>query len=177
MYICSRYTVFNMQKDKNIPKTFKPKQHIQRGKEARLSAHTAVIQFKDSSYSWSNQMDKVGIIRDGLPYESIEIISKRIDLPIKQILRIIDLPQTTYNKKLRENSLLNGRDSEIILFLTELIDFGIEVFNNEKDKFQRWLKKPNLSLGAATPESLFDSITGIQEVRNCLNRIEYGNFA
>ena len=87
------------------------------------------------------------------------------------------LPQTTYNKKRREKSLLNGRDSEVILLLTELVDYGIEVFNQEEDKFQRWMKKPNYSLGNNTPESLLDSNTGIQEVRNCLNRIEFGNFA
>ncbi|MDZ7607711.1 MAG: MbcA/ParS/Xre antitoxin family protein [Cyclobacteriaceae bacterium] len=61
--------------------------------------------------------------------------------------------------------------------LSEVLDFGLEVFNDEKEKLQRWLKKPNLSLGGVTPESLFDSITGIQEVRNALNRLEYGNMA
>jgi uncharacterized protein (DUF2384 family) len=39
------------------------------------------------------------------------------------------------------------------------------------------MKKQNLSLGGNTPEGLLDSITGIQEVKNCLNRIEFGNFA
>ena len=75
-------------------------------------------------------------------------------------------------------TLINAiRDSEVILLLTELVDYGIEVFNLEEDKFQRWMKKPNYSLGNNTPESLLDSNTGIQEVRNCLNRIEFGNFA
>ncbi len=64
-----------------------------------------------------------------------------------------------------------------MLLLTELLDFGIEVFNNEEEKFQRWMKKINFSLGDNTPESLLDSVTGIQEVKNCLNRIEYGNLA
>ena len=72
---------------------------------------------------------------------------------------------------------MSGRDSEVILVLIEVLDFGLEVFNNEKEKLQRWLKKPNPSLGSVTPESLFDSITGIQEVRNALNRLEYGNMA
>ena len=57
------------------------------------------------------------------------------------------------------------------------MDFGSEVFNNEEDKFQRWLKKQNISLGGNSPESLLDSATGIQEVKNCLYRIEYGNLA
>lgn len=72
---------------------------------------------------------------------------------------------------------MNGRNSELILVLAELLDFGKEVFNGEEDKFQRWLKKPNISLRGATPESLFDSLAGIQEVKNSLNRLEYGNLA
>jgi uncharacterized protein (DUF2384 family) len=63
------------------------------------------------------------------------------------------------------------------LLQEELIDYGIEVFNQEEDKFQRWMNKPNDSLDKNTPESLLDSIVGIQEVRNCLNRIEFGNLA
>lgn len=130
-----------------------------------------------AKYEWSSKMDRVRLIRNGLPYESIEVIGMRADLPVKRMLRILGMPQTTYNKKRRDQDVMSGRDSEVILVLTELLDFGVEVFNNEKDKFQRWLKKPNLSLGGATPESLFDSLTGIQEVRNCLNRIEFGNMA
>lgn len=78
---------------------------------------------------------------------------------------------------MRHNDLLSGRNSEVVLVLTELLDFGLEVFNNEAEKFHRWLKKPNPSLGGVTPESLFDSLKGIQEVRNSLNRLEHGNMA
>ena len=99
------------------------------------------------------------------------------DLPVKQVLNLMGVPQTTYNKKKREKELLSKRDSELILVLTEVLDHGLDVFNNEKEKFTRWLKKPNISLGGASPDSLFDSLTGIQEVRNSLNRIESGNMS
>lgn len=135
------------------------------------------IMVAQDKIAWSTSMDRVRIIRKGLPYESIEVISKKADFSIKEVLRSLGLPQTTYNKKKKDNDLLSGRDSEVILFLSELLDFGLEVFDNEKEKFQRWLKKPNISLGGATPESLFDSLTGIQEVKNALNRLEYGNLA
>ena len=79
--------------------------------------------------------------------------------------------------KRKENPLLNDVDVKLNLLQEELIDYGIKVFNNEEDKFQRWMNKPNDSLDKNTPESLLDSIVGIQEVRNCLNRIEFGNFA
>jgi putative toxin-antitoxin system antitoxin component (TIGR02293 family) len=87
------------------------------------------------------------------------------------------MPQTTYNKKKRENGLLDRRDSELVLVLAEVLDYGLEVFNDEKEKFQRWLKKVNFSLGGVSPDSLFDSITGVEQVKNALDRIEHGVFA
>lgn len=71
----------------------------------------------------------------------------------------------------------SSRDSELILVLNELIDFGVYVFNDEQEKFYRWLKKPNGSLGGITPESLFDSLSGMEEVQAALNRLEFGSLA
>lgn len=150
---------------------------IQRAKASKPGPQWRIQVADGGLFVWATGMDRVDIIRKGLPYESIEVISKRAALPVKQVLNLFGLPQTTYNKRKRDKELLSGRDSEVVLVMTELLDFGIEVFNNEAEKFQRWLKKPNISLGGATPESLFDTLTGIQEVRNSLNRLEYGNLA
>ena len=166
-----------MKKEIRTRKTFDPKESIGRAKTARIASAIWRIESEGHEYIWASKLERVGIIRAGIPYASIDVISKRINVPVKEVLHIFGLPQTTYNKKRREKSLLNGRDSEIILILTELVDFGIEVFNNEEEKFQRWMKKQNISLGGNSPESFLDSITGIQEVKNCLNRIEYGNLA
>lgn len=156
---------------------YNPERSIHRARVRKTKNRGWSIKFTEYEFNWTTKMERVDIIREGLPYESLEVISKRADLPVKKILSLFGVPQTTYNKKKKDKDLLSGRDSELVLVITELLDFGIEVFNNESEKFQRWLKKPNISLGGATPESLFDSITGIQEVRNSLNRLEYGNFA
>ena len=156
---------------------FNPSESISRAKNARASLPKWKLESEGQEYTWSSKLERVSIIRTGVPYASIDVISKKINVPVKEVLNLFGLAQTTYNKKRREKSLLNGRDSEVVLLLTELVDYGIAVFNNEEDKFQRWMKKINFSLGDNTPESLLDSITGIQEVRNCLNRIEYGNLA
>lgn len=129
------------------------------------------------TYVWNTKMERLEIIRQGIPYSSIEVISQRLNQPVKSILSIVGMPQTTYNKKKSEHSLLDSRNSELIVSITELIDYGKEVFNNEEEKFQRWLKKTNRALGGNSPESLLDTITGIDEVKFCLNRIEYGNLA
>jgi putative toxin-antitoxin system antitoxin component (TIGR02293 family) len=166
-----------MKKDVEKKGVFNPKESIRRAKTARMSSPKWKLLSEGKEYTWGSKLERVNVIRLGVPYTSIEVISKKINVPIKDVLHIFNLPQTTYNKKKREKSLLNRRDSEIVLLLTELVDFGIEVFNNEEDKFHRWMKKTNFSLGGNSPESLLDSITGIQEVKNSLNRIEYGNLA
>ncbi|TAJ06684.1 DUF2384 domain-containing protein [Marinilabiliaceae bacterium JC017] len=158
-------------------KAFDPNKSIKRARKARAASSKWEIVTSRGKVTWGNRIERVEILRKGLPYESIEVIGQKANLPVKQILHYLGVAQTTYNKKKREKDLLSARDSEVILFLSEVLDFGLEVFNNEKEKFQRWLKKPNLSLGSVPPASLFDSITGIQEVRNTLNRLEYGNMA
>lgn len=158
-------------------KTFDPKKSIERARNEKTESYRWEINTLRDTITWGNKVERVAIIRKGLPYESIEVIGQKANMSVKQMLHYLGVAQTTYNKKKRENDLLSGRDTEVILVLAEVLDFGLEVFNNEKEKLQRWLKKPNLSLGSVTPESLFDSITGIQEVRNALNRLEYGNMA
>lgn len=160
---------------KTIP--FDTKKSIQKASERSLNDRKSSLTSDGKVYIWANKMERVGIIRQGIPYDSIEVISKRLNRPVKSMLALVGLPQTTYNKKKGTHSLLDSRDSELVLLITELIDYGIDVFNNENDKFQRWLKKSNLSLGGNSPESLLDTITGINEVKFCLNRIEFGNLA
>jgi putative toxin-antitoxin system antitoxin component (TIGR02293 family) len=160
---------------KTLP--FNTKKSIRKATEIKKDLKRWTIDSDGKILAWSNKMERVGIIRQGIPYNSIEIISKRLNRPVKAVLTIVGLPQTTYNKKKNEHSKLDSRDSELIVLITELIDEGIEVFNNEEEKFQRWLRKPNLSLGGNSPESLLDTTTGIDEVKFCLNRIEFGNFA
>ncbi len=156
---------------------FDTKKSIQNANNRKLLVKKSILSSDGKVYVWSNKMERVGIIRQGIPYDSIEVISRRLNRPIKSILAIVGLAQTTYNKKKSEHSLLDSRDSELILLITELIDYGLDVFNNEEEKFQRWLKKPNLSLGGSSPESMLDTITGIDEVKFGLHRIEFGNLA
>ena len=130
-----------MENENLKKKSFDPQESISRAKTYRISKPKWHILSEGNEYIWTSKLERVSIIRKGIPYESIEGISKRINLPIKEVLYLFGIPQTTYNK------------------------------------FQRWLKKPNYALGGYTPESLLDSTTGIQEVKNCLNRLEHGSFA
>lgn len=140
-------------------------------------AESWVMELGGKRYAWATKMERVSLIREGLPYTALELVSRKAGLPVKQLLQLFQIPQTTYNKRLRDGSRLSARDSEMVLVLYEVLAYGQEVFNQEEDKFQRWIRRPNISLGATAPEALFDSLTGIQEVRKCLQRIDYGVMA
>lgn len=158
-------------------KPFDIKRSIQNASGKALTVRKSTLSADGKEYNWSSKLERVGVIRAGIPYDSIEVISKRLNNPVKSVLAIIGIPQTTYNKKKSEHLLLDSRDSELLILINELIDYGLEVFNNEEEKFQRWLKKPNLSIGGNSPESMLDTITGINEVKFSLNRLEFGNLA
>lgn len=166
-----------MKKVGNKTQSFNASRSLQSKAAQTASKSNSLVNEAGVVYSLSNKMDRVNAIRSGIPYEFIEVISKRLNNPIKNVLALIGIPQTTYNKKKSEHLLLDSRNSELIILMNDLIDFGLEVFNQEEEKFQRWLKKPNLSLAGNSPESMLDTITGINEVRFSLNRIEYGSLA
>jgi len=158
-------------------KPFDTKSSIEKATNEKDNAKKWQLRADGKTYTWRNTIERMGVIRNGIPYESLEVISKRLNRPTKTVLSIVGIPQTTYNLKKSKHALMDNRDSELAVMITELLDFGIDVFNHEEEKFQRWLKKPNISLGQDSPETLLDTITGIQEVQYCLNRLEYGNLA
>jgi putative toxin-antitoxin system antitoxin component (TIGR02293 family) len=166
-----------MKKAAQNTKPFDTKRSIQNASGKVISIRKSTLYSGGKEYSWSTKLERVGVIRSGIPYDSIEEISRRLNNPVKSVLAIVGIPQTTYNKKKNEHLLLDSRDSELVILINELIDYGLEVFNNEEGKFQRWLKKPNLSIGGNTPENMLDTITGINEVKFSLNRLEFGNLA
>jgi putative toxin-antitoxin system antitoxin component (TIGR02293 family) len=160
-------------------KRFDTKESIKRADADRsgVANKKTMLEISGKRIVWKTKMDRIHIVREGLPIIVVESISQKADMPVIKILKYLGVPQTTYNKKKREEKKLGRADTDLIMGMAELLDFGLEVFNYENEKFQRWLIKPNAALGGVAPESLFDSLTGIQEVRNSLNRLEYGNLA
>jgi len=166
-----------MEIKKTTTTPFDTKRSIQRvaDKKGNLQRHSLTSEGRE--YSWSNKTEQVEVIREGIPFGTIEIISQRLSVPVNSLLDLVGIPQSLYNTKKAEHSLMDRRDSELIVMISELIDHGLEVFNHEEEKFKRWLQKPNLSLGGRSPESMLDTMTGINEIRFCLNRLESGNLA
>ena len=59
----------------------------------------------------------------------------------------------------------------------EILKYGLSVFNNEKDKFRRWLNSPLQYLNGRKPCQLLGSGAEINEIKSLLDKIEYGIFS
>jgi putative toxin-antitoxin system antitoxin component (TIGR02293 family) len=59
----------------------------------------------------------------------------------------------------------------------DLLDYGLDVFNNEEDKFKGWLSTPVPALGNIIPNEMLESIAGLKLVEIMLHRIEYGIYS
>lgn len=175
LYFYNKCVVMSMTKK---TKSFETKKSIRKGSKSEFGEKAGwKLRTDDEVYAWTTQMELVNLAREGISYDSLEVIAERLKVPVKAVLSLMNLPQTTYNKKKKEGAVLNSRNTELVLLIIELLDYGLEVFNEEEDKFQRWLKKSNISLGGYSPESMLDTASGISEVKHCLARIEHGIYA
>lgn len=131
----------------------------------------------ERTIEWQSGVHRAHVVREGIPYSALEVLSKEFNTSVKALLELIRVPQTTYNKKKANNALLDPLQSELVARIKELLDFGTTVFDNDRASFLNWLQIKNLTLGDITPWSLMDTISGIEEVHGCLLRIEYGILA
>jgi putative toxin-antitoxin system antitoxin component (TIGR02293 family) len=143
---------------------------------ARVFDDLAALESGAVAYRWSNPIERIDVIRNRVNILVIETMSELLSVPVKEVLALIGMPQTSYNKRKKENALLDVRDSEWVIVLNELIAFGADTFGDE-GAFLRWLHKPNASLGMRVPFTLLDTHTGIHEVHGALERIAYGNLS
>ena len=92
---------------------------------------------------------------------------------------LADLLNTSLKTLIRyrhERKKLNPANSEQILKLIALYKKGIDVFG-DVISLNKWLEKPAFGLGYQTPINLMRTSSGIDLIRDELNRIEYGDLA
>ena len=61
---------------------FDTKKSIRKASERASTKRKRVLTAIDKKYVWTNQMERVAIIRQGISFDSIEIISKRLNKPV-----------------------------------------------------------------------------------------------
>ena len=115
-------------------------------------------------------------IRNGIPFSFLSNFIENSALNLQEWSEILHLNLRTLQRYKKDALTFDSPQSERILQILLLNNYGIEVFGN-KQKFHGWLEMENIALGKIKPKSLLDSSFGINLIKDELSRIEHGVLA
>jgi putative toxin-antitoxin system antitoxin component (TIGR02293 family) len=98
-----------------------------------------------------------------------------MDFSLDEMSTILHVSERTL-RRYDDKSNLNIEQSERIIELNNLYQFGIEVLGS-LDNFKIWINSPILALGQKKPKEFLDTSLGINMLKNILGRIQYGVFS
>lgn len=123
-----------------------------------------------------HEFDLIEVIKEGLPIASVEHLQKSFGLTNKQMSALLAISESTYQRRLRAKGTLTSDETEKAISLSELLEKGLDVFENEAD-LAHWLNASVRSLGGAKPISLLETTIGRKQVMNVLYAILHGIFS
>lgn len=112
----------------------------------------------------------------GISANTVDEILKVSGYDKIQLEEIMDTSYKTYSRYKRDKKNLGPAQSEKILKLKSLFEYGISVFGN-KLTLASWMAKPAFGLDNLVPNEAIKTSTGIDMVLNELTNIAYGNIS
>ena len=122
-----------------------------------------------------NNVDFIGMIREGVPKKSLDHLMDNTGLTVAEISTIIRTSDRTL-RRYTARQKLNPEQSERIIELARLYSRGEDVFGS-MDAFKQWMNSTVVALGNKKPKTYLDTSLGINILMNELGRIEHGIFA
>ncbi len=122
-----------------------------------------------------NNVDFIGMIREGVPKKSLDHLMDNTGLTVAEISTIIRTSDRTL-RRYTARQKLNPEQSERIIELARLYSRGEDVFGS-MDAFKQWMNSTVVALGNKKPKTYLDTSLGINILMNELGRIVHGIFA
>src|SRR5437879_5744906 len=88
-------------------------------------------------------------LRAGLPSKSIPAVEKRLGLSRARLARVLDIPERTLTRRLRQPRLTAG-ESDRLDRLIRIFEFAVATLGTDA-KAAGWLSEPNGSLAGIAP--------------------------
>ncbi|GLR16185.1 type II RES/Xre toxin-antitoxin system antitoxin [Portibacter lacus] len=137
---------------------------------------TALKKYNYEIMDDGNALSMVTLVREGISYYGFNSIIKHTPFSSDEWSSYLHMSERTLQRYKKEKKKFDAMQSERIIQITQLYNYGSEVFGNE-EKFDKWLSTENVALGNTVPKSLLDSSFGISMLKDELGRIEYGILA
>lgn len=134
-----------------------------------------------SIFSYQSADDKnvlaiIDAVRTGISFTDFDKLASKTPFSLAEWANYLQLSQRTIQRNQKEKKPFQPIQSEKIIELVMLYEYGIEVFG-DRDNFNIWLNSRSIALGGRSPKELLDTKFGIDLVKDELGRIEHGVLA
>jgi len=144
---------------------------------------TAVKLFENKggnvSYSWNDDKRSfllIKLVREGISYSDFNKVSNLAPFTTREWAVYLNISIRTMERHREENKVFRQEQSERILSIYQLLNYGKSVFGNRENFFD-WMGSESIALGGIKPKELLDTSIGINMVRDELGRLEHGVLA
>ena len=123
----------------------------------------------------STPVELSAMVREGLPYASLEALLSKLRLSRTEVAAALNLSERTLARRRREKKL-SPDESDRVLRLARLFALAGRILETEENA-AAWFARPNRATGGNPPISMIDTDIGAREVEDVLWRIAYGMFS
>ena len=117
----------------------------------------------------------ISILEKGLGVNLFRSLSCFLDIPEKELARIVKIPISTLAHRKRKG-YLTSTVSERLYRILNLYKKAVEVFDNNPEYAKKWLKEEAYGLGGEIPLEFAKTELGAKEVELLLMQIDEGIF-
>jgi putative toxin-antitoxin system antitoxin component (TIGR02293 family) len=131
------------------------------------------------SFGWNNDQRSytlIKLVREGIPYSEFTKITNLVPFTSKEWATYLNISTRTLERHRDENKTFRQEQSERIVAIYQLLNYGISVFEYHQGFFD-WLNAKSIALGGVKPKELLDTSIGIGMVKDELGRLEHGILA
>jgi putative toxin-antitoxin system antitoxin component (TIGR02293 family) len=116
-------------------------------------------------------------IMAGFRAHSVAEVAQRYGISPTEMAERIGVSRSTFHRKQKKDSLLNGHESDALARHAGLLTQAIAVFDGDEEASRQWLNCPQIGLGNAVPLECAKTSFGFREVERLLTRIDHGVYA
>jgi len=130
-------------------------------------------------FLWPNPFPSqtmISILEKGLGINLFRSLSYLLDIPEKELARIIKIPISTLAQR-KKKGYLTSTESERLYRILNLYKKAVEVFDNNPEYAKKWLKEEAYGLDGEIPLEFAKTELGAKEVEQLLIQIDEGIFA
>lgn len=150
-------------------------------KKAIASSGKANVYFGGADFTYTaaddnNLLDIIEVVRTGISPADFSELAQKVPFTIAEWADYLQLSERTIQRNQKEKKAFQPIQSEKIVELAMLYNYGVAVFGN-KNSFDIWLDAKSIALDGRRPKELLDTNFGISLVKDELGRIEHGILA